>query len=241
MKTIGIYKITNNINNKCYIGSSNNIKKRLAEHKRCLRLGNHHSIILQRAYIKYGLEKFSFDIIKECCEDDLLKFEQEYFGLFLPEYNVLRVAGSFRGYKHTDETKELLRQKRKNQIIGPCSEETKRKIGAANKDRIFSEKHKLKLSKAHLGKELSELHKNNISKACTSDGMRDKQNKSVSARRNNNLNVRIVGIDANDKIVYIYLSIIEAAENLKIHKASLWRIIKKGIKHKDYIWKKIRV
>jgi group I intron endonuclease len=63
---IGIYKITNIINGDCYIGSSVNIKERFYRHKKDLKKGKHHSIILQRAYKKYGKENFIFEVLTEC-------------------------------------------------------------------------------------------------------------------------------------------------------------------------------
>jgi len=251
MKIVGIYKITNKVNNKCYIGSSNNVKKRLTEHKRCLRLGKHHSIKLQRAYTKYGFENFSFDIIKECNENDLLKHEQEFFILLAPEYNILKIAGSFKGYKHTDETKEVLRQKRKNQIISPCSEETKQKISAANKNRIFSNAHKVKLSEAHLGKKLTEVHRRNIAKHCTTKIMSEKQKKSAEVRKLNGSylvsnstrdkiskanSVSVIGINDKNGIIYEFSSYREALIFLDISESTLWRKIKNNQKIKDLIW-----
>lgn len=45
----GIYKITNVVNNKIYIGSACNIMQRFSNHKSSLRKGKHHSIYLQRS------------------------------------------------------------------------------------------------------------------------------------------------------------------------------------------------
>ena len=61
-KNIGIYKITNLINNKFYIGSSSDLKKRLYEHRRELNLGVHANKHLQSAWNKYGEENFKFEI-----------------------------------------------------------------------------------------------------------------------------------------------------------------------------------
>lgn len=53
-RNIGIYKITNLINNKFYIGSSSDLKKRLYEHRRELNLGVQANKHLQSAWNKYG-------------------------------------------------------------------------------------------------------------------------------------------------------------------------------------------
>ena len=54
----GIYKITNKINNKIYIGSSYSISKRISEHKYQLRRNSHPNIHLQSSWNKYGEDNF---------------------------------------------------------------------------------------------------------------------------------------------------------------------------------------
>lgn len=62
---IGIYKITNKINHKCYIGQSNHIEKRLRDHK-TYEWKRHPEYPLYKAFIKYGIENFTFEVIEEC-------------------------------------------------------------------------------------------------------------------------------------------------------------------------------
>lgn len=66
---IGIYKITNLINGKCYIGQSRDIKRRFSRHKSHSKQNSHYP--LYRAFNKYGIENFSFEIIEECLIDEL--------------------------------------------------------------------------------------------------------------------------------------------------------------------------
>ena len=70
---IGIYKITNLINNKVYIGQSVNIQQRFKKHKTKYKdISNEESNkILYKAMRKYGLENFSFEIIEECSINQL--------------------------------------------------------------------------------------------------------------------------------------------------------------------------
>lgn len=68
-KKIGIYKITNIINNKVYIGQSQDIDTRLRGHKSTLKANTHFNIHLQRAYNKYGIDSFTYEIQEECSED----------------------------------------------------------------------------------------------------------------------------------------------------------------------------
>jgi group I intron endonuclease len=61
----GIYKITNIKNDKCYIGESMNIERRLEEHKELLKNNSHHSYTLQHDYNIYGESAFTYDVLEE--------------------------------------------------------------------------------------------------------------------------------------------------------------------------------
>ena len=95
---IGIYKIENIINNKVYIGSSNNIERRWKEHIRLLNNNEHHSIKLQRAWNKYGENAFEFSVLEECDADRLLYLEQYYIDKF---------GSSFEGYNSKEKTRDI--------------------------------------------------------------------------------------------------------------------------------------
>jgi len=84
---IGIYRIINLINRKCYYGSSKNIYKRWKDHKNQLKLNKHHNIKLQRAWNKYGEKSFIFEIVELCELESLLLIEQKFLNL-KPEYNI---------------------------------------------------------------------------------------------------------------------------------------------------------
>lgn len=71
----GIYKIVNKINGKYYLGGTVNFHVRRLQHFNQLRLGEHHSIYLQRAFDKYGEENFEFIIVEKC--NNIKKREQE--------------------------------------------------------------------------------------------------------------------------------------------------------------------
>ena len=72
----GIYKITNVVNGNFYIGSSKNVLHRISRHKSTLKLNKHRNIHLQRSYNKYGIDKFLFEVIHICSEDQLRSIEQ---------------------------------------------------------------------------------------------------------------------------------------------------------------------
>lgn len=106
----GIYKIINLTNNKVYIGSAIDISHRFACHKYDLKNNRHHSNHLQKAYNKYGLENFKFEILFYCDEKLLISNEQNQIDLYksyLREfgYNINPKAENSLGIKHTKESK----------------------------------------------------------------------------------------------------------------------------------------
>lgn len=89
-----IYHITNNINNKCYIGQTLNYQNRKTTHLRNLRQGKHHSSKLQRAWDKYGEENFSFTFR----EVEIEKVEDLYY---LEIEEIKKFDSYFNGYNMT--------------------------------------------------------------------------------------------------------------------------------------------
>lgn len=82
---VGIYKITNLINNKSYIGQSINIEKRWYEHKYKSQCEDDKSFnsILHIAFRKYGIDNFKFEILEELkTAEQLDKREQYYIKLY---------------------------------------------------------------------------------------------------------------------------------------------------------------
>lgn len=92
---LGIYKITNDINGKIYIGQSINIEKRIKEHfwkAECQKDVSYNSI-LHLAIRKYGKENFSWEILEECSVENIDEKEKYYikkFNSISPNgYNIL--------------------------------------------------------------------------------------------------------------------------------------------------------
>lgn len=87
---MAIYIIINLNNNKCYIGSTVNFRKRKNEHLRMLRKGIHHSSHLQKSWDKYKEESFVFAILENVENLDVLHERENYWILkkdsMNPEY-----------------------------------------------------------------------------------------------------------------------------------------------------------
>lgn len=88
----GIYKITNTITKKCYIGQTTNIKRRWNAHKN--KYNNpkdcHYNIPLYTEMRKYGINNFKFEIIEECEKERLPEREKywvKYFDCYKNGYN----------------------------------------------------------------------------------------------------------------------------------------------------------
>lgn len=83
--SIGIYKITNKINNLSYIGQSMNIEERWKHHKRFPI--NHSHYPLYKAFEEFGIENFDFSILEICPISDLNNKEIFYINKFNSYYN----------------------------------------------------------------------------------------------------------------------------------------------------------
>jgi group I intron endonuclease len=98
----GIYKISFDGNRLFYIGSSVNLVARKTNHISDLKNNNHCNQKLQNAYNKY--KKFCFEVIENCSIEELIVKEQYYLDNLKPNLNILKVAFSSIGFKHTEET-----------------------------------------------------------------------------------------------------------------------------------------
>ena len=83
-KVTGIYKITNIENEKCYIGQSSDIYKRLSDHCKCgLGIDAPQGNKLYAAMREDGISNFTFELLEQCLPEEL--DEKEKF--FIEVYN----------------------------------------------------------------------------------------------------------------------------------------------------------
>ena len=77
-----IYKITNTVNNKVYIGQTiRNPLLRKEEHFNNLSKGIHHNSHLQSSFNKYG-DVFEFEVIEECPDEKLNEREKYWISFY---------------------------------------------------------------------------------------------------------------------------------------------------------------
>ena len=106
-----IYKIINPVNGHSYIGSTVEPKRRWRLHQKDLKDGKHTSMLLQRAWNKYG-DKLVFEPVL-ICSKALRYFYEELVIRQFGDYNLMKEtggppAGSMAGLKHTDQGKKNL-------------------------------------------------------------------------------------------------------------------------------------
>ena len=96
----GIYKFTNKLNGKIYIGSSKNLAKRFSQYFNISYISTvKNKLTISRALIKYGYFNFSIEILEYCDPSMLLNREQHYIDELKPTYNIAKIAGSTLGVK----------------------------------------------------------------------------------------------------------------------------------------------
>lgn len=102
---INIYKITNKLNGQSYIGQTTNFKKRIQAHKNNFR-HKKYDIKLYRAFEKYGLEQFSFEVLETVKREDADSREKNYIALYKTfEKGYNETDGGVVGYKLNEKTK----------------------------------------------------------------------------------------------------------------------------------------
>ncbi|MFA5355766.1 MAG: NUMOD1 domain-containing DNA-binding protein [Candidatus Paceibacterota bacterium] len=184
-----VYKATNKINGKVYIGiTTKTLKDRIAQHLSRSKSGG--AFYFQQAIKKYGIESFDFETITECLTKEELE-EKEIFYIFEYQavnkeygYNLTyggegvkrwtpemkqKVSRSNKGKKRSPEVIKKMGERRKGK---KASDETKRKISEGVQAHLLkygpyhpTEEEKKRASLTHKGVKFSEERKLSMSKA----------------------------------------------------------------------------
>lgn len=125
----GIYRWEHIDSGKSYIGSAKNLSSRFKQYFNY----NHISypkrnMTIYKSLLKHGYAKFRLEILEYCSTDKLLTREQFYFDNYNPEYNILKIAGSPLGYRHSEAAKDRISLANKNKIVSESTRYLKRKI-----------------------------------------------------------------------------------------------------------------
>ena len=93
----GIYKITNKINGKIYIGESLNIERRWKEHLLDLSFKTHKNYKLQNDYNKYGYEAFEFEVIATL-DKNISSFIDKFINIIFEDVYITKYNSIEEGY-----------------------------------------------------------------------------------------------------------------------------------------------
>lgn len=140
----GIYAWVHKQSLKTYVGSATNLSTRPFRHLYFSTATNSH---FKNALKKYGVESFALVLLKvlgksiEISSLELQQAEDIYLNMISNKYNILEKAYTSKGYKHTFESLEKIRQSRLGTSL---SEETKEKLSkrfSEEQNPFFGKKH----------------------------------------------------------------------------------------------------
>ena len=183
-----IYKATNTVNGKEYIGFALDLESRKRAHYNRANRGE--GEYFHNALRKYGFDMFEWTVLKEdaTLDDEIALIEQHE--TYKKGYNLTMGGEGKLGCKHSEKAKKKISDARKKQKVtekqlrvlrenarrmkeNGHTDEAKRKISEAQKGRKLSEEHKRNISKSHAAKKpsgayyQSKEYKEKMSKACS--------------------------------------------------------------------------
>lgn len=153
-----LYKISNTINDKVYIGYTCNIKRRWSEHRSKINWRLYPNSYLYRSMIKHGVNNFSIEVIDKFDTVEEAKLAEIHYIAVFKKYcpenllNLTEGGDGATGYKHSDESRAKISKALKG------TKSIKRSIAA--KGRIISDYQKKQISIANTGKKHTQEHIN---------------------------------------------------------------------------------
>lgn len=163
----GVYRLTNLVNKKTYVGSSVDLRKRFHVYYSTARLSTS-NMAIYKALLKYGHSNFSLEILEYCEPDKAISKEQKYIDLLNPPYNLNPIAGSTLGYKHSEEALAKLSANMTARMTGrTVSDETRANLSAAATGRVLTPEERAKISAARTGIKFTDEHRAKLSESMT--------------------------------------------------------------------------
>ena len=105
-----VYKVTNKINGKVYIGQTiHSLEYRKSGHERDARCEKKTTVMFHNALLKYGYDNFNWEVLKECTSQEELDYYEDFY---IKEFDTLNKekgynlkSGEKLGVVFTDEVK----------------------------------------------------------------------------------------------------------------------------------------
>jgi group I intron endonuclease len=177
-----IYKITNNINGKIYIGKDTKNNKNY--------FGS--GIVIKQAIKKYGKKNFTKEILEECDNyNELNEKEIKWISIFNSTDKNIGYNRSYGGDGFSGITEDTIKKIIEKNTGKKRTEETKKKISDSNKDKPKSEEHKKSLSKAWEKRKIEHPH---------SKKTLEKMSKSMLGKNAKNT-YKLIDMDGNEFII----------------------------------------
>lgn len=186
-----IYKITNKINNKIYIGktSHSSIEERFKEHIRDSRKTRYEKRPLYDAMNKYGVENFSIEQIEQVKNDEIASEREQFWIEKLRTYigfsdcngyNATLGGDSKRYYNYTEIVKKYLELKSEKEVCEyfSCDPKVVRKACAENGIEIALKTNSKKIRRIDKNGEIKDY-------ASITDAAKDIPNKDPETARKN--------------------------------------------------------
>lgn len=165
----GIYKITNILDGKYYVGSTLDHKSRWGRHRQTLNNRTHKNTKLQHAWNFWGETSFIFEMVEQMDDTSTradVRTREDVYLAICKEHPDTNYNLNFRS--DGGDISEEARQKIKNT---PRSAEWRRKIGEANRRRKVTDETRAKISKSlqgfGAGRLVSEETREKLRKAIT--------------------------------------------------------------------------
>jgi len=247
-----IYKITNLVNDKCYVGQTiQTLKKRKRGHiQYFLKQRNDYLAPIYLAFKKYGLDNFKWEVLEENIPlkgknnlNEREKFWGNYYNALSPNgYSLILGNGNENGY--SDE----LRKMRSIQNIGNknclgCkhSEEWKREASIRNKEYYQTHVHPTKGKKLNLTKEQKKNRREKIriyyethDSPLKGKPFSEEHKNKIAISKSNPLKC----YDLNYNFVGEFSSRLEASQILNVKKITITNALKgKQMSAGGYIWR----